>query len=255
MFGKFFASTFTGSMMGAGPNVIAVWAYAIAHAVKGQVELNPRFLAAVIGTDESSIAAAIEHLCAPDPRSRSKEHEGRRLIREGEFQYFMPTHEKYRDIRNEDERRAYNRLKQREHRAKQRVKASVNDSQRQSRVSANTEAETESETERGDHNYSPPLSSAKTLSQGDTASVVSGNTSEPAVPVPAPLSQSQIISLEKLLKDVDGQIKKLRDANPYGFSDENKAKLKSMKKFRSDVRAKLGFFDGSDRPQAACNPG
>lgn len=133
MFGKFFASAFTGSMMAAGPEVFAVWGYVIAHTVDSTVELNPKLLAAVIGSDESRMQAAINELCSPDPRSRSKNDGGCRLIREGEYQYRVPNHEKYRSIRDEDGRREYNRLKQQEHRAKKAMSngasMTVNDSQ------------------------------------------------------------------------------------------------------------------------------
>lgn len=145
MYGKFFASTFTGSMYGAGPDVFAVWGYVIANAADSQVELNPLLLAAAIGTSPERIAQAINILCSPDPRSRSKGHEGRRLLREGEYAYHVPNFLSYRAIRNEDDRRTYNREKQREHR--ERVKASVIDSQSLSTLSAHAETETETEAE------------------------------------------------------------------------------------------------------------
>ena len=119
MYGKFFASTFTGSMMASGPEVFAVWSYVIAHAVDGHVELNPNLLAAVIGSTPDRMRAAIELLCQPDQHSRSPENEGRRMVREGEYLYSVTNHVKYRSIRNEDERREYNRLaKQKERQRK-----------------------------------------------------------------------------------------------------------------------------------------
>jgi hypothetical protein len=125
MFGKHFQSMYTGSMFGAGTAVFSVMGYAISHAVKGRVELNPVMLAPTLGTDVASVEAAINYLEQPDPRSRSKDYEGRRLIREGEFQYFMPTHEKYQFIRNNDERREYNRQKKAEERARKTSKCKV----------------------------------------------------------------------------------------------------------------------------------
>lgn len=122
MFGKLFASTFTGSMMASGAPVYAVWAYVIANTVKSRVELNPRLLSAVIGEPVDVMIRAIEYLCAPDPNSRSKEADGRRLIKEGEFQYLVPNHEHYRAIRDEDGRREYNRSKKAEQRARDKSK-------------------------------------------------------------------------------------------------------------------------------------
>jgi len=152
MYGKFFESTFSGSMVGAGTDVFAVWGYIIAHTKKGQVELNPTLLASTLGSTVARMEKVIEYLCSADPKSRSPEHEGRRLVREGQFAYFVPSHAKYRSIKNEDERREYNRAKQAESRSRKksasklstRVKARVNDIYE---LSAHTEAETETETE------------------------------------------------------------------------------------------------------------
>ena len=130
MYGKHFASAYTGSMVGAGLNVFAVWGYVIAHTVKGRVEINPVLLAMILGCKTEEVDAAIEYLMRPDPHSRSPVEGGRRLIREGEYQFSVPTHEAYRRILNEDERREYNRIKQAESRArKAAVKEPVNDSQ------------------------------------------------------------------------------------------------------------------------------
>ena len=136
MFGKYFASTFSGSMMAAGPEVFAVWGYVIAHAVDSRVELNPRLLAAVIGSTPERMLAAIERLCASDAESRSKEQEGRRLMREGEFQYFVVNHEKYRSIRDEEGRREYNREKKREERARKALPGPSMRSAQQAHMSA-----------------------------------------------------------------------------------------------------------------------
>lgn len=144
MYGKYFASTFTGSMFGAGPDVFAVWGYVIANAVESQVELNPNLLAAIIGTTPDRIRMAIDFLCSPDPQSRTKTEEGRRLVREGEFAYRVPNLLAYRSIRNEEERREYNRLKKAEQRERDRVKDSVID---KSALSAQAEAEAKAETE------------------------------------------------------------------------------------------------------------
>lgn len=148
MYGKHFASTYTGSMLGAGPDVFAVWGYVIANTIKSQVELNPKLLAAVIGMPEEAVKDAIEYLCSPDENSRRKVEDGRRLIREGEFSYRVTGHATYRAIRCEDDRREYNRIKQAEYRAAKKSKAvkdDVIDSQSLSSVSAHTEAEAEAD--------------------------------------------------------------------------------------------------------------
>lgn len=109
MYGKHFQSTYSGSMVGCGPTVFAVWGYVIAHTRDSMVELNPSVLAAIIGCSVDEILTAIEVLLSPDPRSRTKDHDGRRLVRHTEFLFFVPTYEKYRNIRNEEERRKYMR--------------------------------------------------------------------------------------------------------------------------------------------------
>ena len=149
MYGKLFESTFTGSLVGSGPDVFAVWAYVIAHAKPpGEVELNPKLLAMVLGASEASVRVAIDKLCAPDEASRSKDEGGCRLVKTGEYLYRVPTWSKYRSIKNDEERREYNRIKKRESRARQgHVTRDVNDSQRLSAKSAQAEADAEAESE------------------------------------------------------------------------------------------------------------
>ncbi len=155
MFGKHFASTYTGSMYGAGVHIFSVWGYIIANTIHGQVELNPKALAPVLGTDVGAIEAAIAYLCAPDTESRNQTEEGRRLVREGAFAYRVVNHNKYRGIRHEEDRRAYNRQKMAEHRAKKRLNTQSQDASvpecagvgRSVPLCAHTEAEAEAEAE------------------------------------------------------------------------------------------------------------
>lgn len=154
MYGKFFASAFTGSMFGAGADVFSVWGYVIAHAVAGRVELNPRMLAASIGAPVERMELAIEFLCSPDPHSRNPAEEGRRLVLDGAYQYRVTSHEIYRGMQTEEHRREYNRVKQQESRARRAVKPSVNavsiDGQCQSPIQK-TEAEAYTEANTRDH--------------------------------------------------------------------------------------------------------
>ena len=163
MYGKFFSSTFTGSMYGAGPVVFAVWGYVIANTQDSTVELNPKMLAAAIGASANEVETAIGFLCEPDPKSRNPEMEGRRLVREGQFQFRVVTHQHYRAIRNDDDRKEYNRKKQQESRDRRQSKSkrkslTVNDSQRVS-AQAEAEAETEAEGERPPTPHEPETAS------------------------------------------------------------------------------------------------
>jgi len=109
MYGKIFACTFTGSMVGAGSDVFAVWSYVIANASGGTVELNPLLLAVVIGSTPERMQDAIDFLSRPDAASKSQEDGGRRLVKIGPFAYRVPNHGAYRAIRNTVDRQAYMR--------------------------------------------------------------------------------------------------------------------------------------------------
>lgn len=118
MYGKFFKRCFEGSMVGAGAHVFAVWAYAISHCVKSRVELNPELLWRVIGSTREEMEKAIEYLCQPDKRSTHEEHGGRRLVKEGTYQYYMPQFDRYQKVKNNDDLRESNRIRQARYRAK-----------------------------------------------------------------------------------------------------------------------------------------
>jgi hypothetical protein len=117
MYGKLFASCFTGSMFGSGADVFAVWAYVIANCQDSTIELNPALLGAIIGADRAAIASAISYLCNPDPDSRNPAEDGRRLVHEGAFQYRVVSHAIYRRIQKEEDRREHNRLRKERSRA------------------------------------------------------------------------------------------------------------------------------------------
>lgn len=122
MYGRIFESLYRGSMVGSGSPTFAVWGYVIANMradeeVGAQVELNPKLLAFILGEKQEVVEEVIAHLCAPDPGSTSKEKEGRRLVRMGEFAYQVVNGAKYMSIKNEEARREYFRDKKRESRA------------------------------------------------------------------------------------------------------------------------------------------
>jgi hypothetical protein len=117
MFGKHFGSMYTGSLAGSGAVVFAVMGYVIANArpdkvVGGQVELNPLILGTMLGEPQERIEKAIEFLCSPDPKSRTKKLDGRRLVKLSEFDYQVVNFDKYRKIKDEETRREQNRQAQ-----------------------------------------------------------------------------------------------------------------------------------------------
>lgn len=110
-YGKHFESMYEGSMVGAGAVVFAVWGYVIAK-TKPRTEtvgLHPTHLAMILGEQEAEIEKAVSFLCEPDPKSRSKEHEGRRLIPVGGYEYQVVNFKKYRELVLEENRREYMR--------------------------------------------------------------------------------------------------------------------------------------------------
>jgi hypothetical protein len=108
MYGKLFASCFTGSMSGSGPQMFAVWAYILANAdSEGCLELNPKIMAVAIGMTTDEVKAVIERLQQPDPDSRSKDQEGKRLIKSGEFFYQIVNYDKYRQMQTARHRNDY----------------------------------------------------------------------------------------------------------------------------------------------------
>jgi hypothetical protein len=109
---------YEGSMIGAGMNVFAVWNYIITKGRAGAIEINPKLLAFTLGGREEDVVAALEFLQKPDPQSRSKEEGGRRIIKDGQFQYRIVNWEHYQRIKNAEDKREYNRVKQAEYRAK-----------------------------------------------------------------------------------------------------------------------------------------
>lgn len=120
MYGKIFSSMYEGSMIGAGATVFALMGYVVSKQTPPDfnVELNAKLLSAILGEPEEEVVKAIEYLCSPDPISRSEKAEGRRLLKVGAFTYHVVNGEDYHAIRNYEERKAYNRDKQAEYRAK-----------------------------------------------------------------------------------------------------------------------------------------
>jgi hypothetical protein len=111
-------------MVGAGAMVFAVWGYVIANSDESRewgtvVSLNPRLLGPILGESLKDVEKAIEYLCAPDPESQSKEQNGRRLIRIGQYEYQVVNGARYRKIRNEEDRREQLRVAQAKFREKQ----------------------------------------------------------------------------------------------------------------------------------------
>jgi hypothetical protein len=156
MYGKHFASMYSGSLFGKPALVFAVWGYALSHMRPSRsdnqcyVELNPTLLAATFATTVEEIDSAIETLEAPDPASRSKTDDGRRLVlieehrHAGPLQFRVVNGAKYRAMRDEEERRTYLREAKRKERARKSTPSTdVNTVNRRPPPSAQAEVEAE----------------------------------------------------------------------------------------------------------------
>lgn len=125
--GKAHASMYTGSMIGSGAIYFAVWNYVIANMLPDAdlgmaVELNPRLIAFILGEDEADVEKTVRRMCEPDPKSRTKDEEGRKLLKTGEFEYRVVNGLKYRAQRDAEDRKKTNREAQQRCRAKKRAK-------------------------------------------------------------------------------------------------------------------------------------
>ncbi len=130
-YAKHFEGMYTGSMFGAGTDVFAVWGYAISHmhvtGKKAHVELNPTYLASVLGSTLEKMEEALEFLCTPDEDTRTEGEDGRRMVlmskkTRGPMQFFVVNGYKYRHTRDEEGRRESNRRAQAKFAAKRKAK-------------------------------------------------------------------------------------------------------------------------------------
>lgn len=120
MYGKLFQSLYQGTMRGEA-DMILVFSNLLAFKDRDQfVDKHPRCIAEEVGIPEERVRAALERLEAPDPESRTEDHEGKRLLRMDEHRnwgWFIVNGEKYDKIKNEEERREQWRIGQQRHRA------------------------------------------------------------------------------------------------------------------------------------------
>jgi hypothetical protein len=84
------------TLVGHGPDVIAVWTLMLASKDKfHRTEITASFMARVMGVEEERVNKALEILTAEDPGSRNKEFGGRRVVNEGDGVWFIVSGEKY----------------------------------------------------------------------------------------------------------------------------------------------------------------
>ena len=121
----------------------------------GYIDASIPGLAKLAGLSIEETNTALDKLLAPDPYSRTKDYEGRRIT-EVDGGWLVLNHQKYRDIRNPEKRRLQNREAQRKYREKHKQsKQEVADDCLCKPKSAHTDTDTDTDTDIT--TTSPPL--------------------------------------------------------------------------------------------------
>jgi hypothetical protein len=115
-YSKLFSSLVTSTIWREDDKTRIVWITLLAIKNRhGQVAGSVPGLAAMANVSTEDCRAALTKLSSPDPDSRTKEYDGRRIMEiEGGWQVI--NHAKYRNAMSEDERRAYKREWQKNYR-------------------------------------------------------------------------------------------------------------------------------------------
>jgi len=150
-----------GSMLGKSAQQ-QVFVCLLAHCDRdGNGEMPVPLIATLTGLDHDTVSGTLAELSSPDPASRSKDEEGRRILLHGNgFGYTVVNYETYRSMRDEEARREQTKHAVRRHRVK--VSHGKPDVSHGKPVKAQAEAEAEAEADRSKH-LSPatPLTRAR----------------------------------------------------------------------------------------------
>lgn len=143
---KLFGSILASTIWEESKETKILWVTMLAMADKrGEVHASVPGLATLARLSREETDAALLDLMSPDPDSRTKAAEGRRVeVIEGGWR--LINHGKYRALMNAEERKEYNAAKKRESRARQKVSANVRKRPTLSAVSAHAEATPEANT-------------------------------------------------------------------------------------------------------------
>jgi len=92
----------------------------------GVVDKTSKAISRITNVPLEVVEMAIAKLCAPDPQSRTPDHDGRRLVlidENRDWGWKIVNYLKYRQIRDEEARRISNRSYKRDQRAKEKAEA------------------------------------------------------------------------------------------------------------------------------------
>ena len=112
MYGKLFASMFSGSLHGHWQAIVTFQQMIILADKDGTVEVTPTALSAITSIPLDIIEQGISVLEAPDANSRTPDEDGRRIIRinpERPWGWHITNYAHYRAIRTAEDRREYHK--------------------------------------------------------------------------------------------------------------------------------------------------
>lgn len=121
VYGKIFASMFSGSLYGDWEAIVTLTVMVVLADKHGDVDMTPEVLSARTSIPLDIIRRGIASLEAPDPKSRTPDDEGRRILRVSDTRdwgWRITNYNHYREMRCADERREYLRQHQSTRRAK-----------------------------------------------------------------------------------------------------------------------------------------
>ncbi len=170
MYSKLYKTIFDGSLYGQFEGLTVFMAMLALSNRHGEVDAAYAKIAGCLGCPIDFVKKGIKFLEAPDPESRTPAFEGRRIIPlvndEGKnrpFGWQIVNYDKYRQIRNEEERRAYKKNWDRTHR---KVKKSVPTKSDQARPDT-TYTEAEADIKKRTSAKTPDVKSKFTFTEND----------------------------------------------------------------------------------------
>lgn len=158
---KLFSEIVTSTIWQESTETKVVWVTMLATADrKGQVRASIPGLAKLAGVTIQQCEEAIQCFLSPDPYSRSKENDGRR-IEEIDGGWALLNHAKYRARMSKDDKREYQRewIAEKRRKEKKKDESTQVDSDRQSTMSIQAEAEAEANAEAEEQNQNQKSSS------------------------------------------------------------------------------------------------
>lgn len=119
---------FRGSLMGGGPVLFSVYFYALASCSKntGIVDLHPKMLEFLIGSEIKDIESAIARLTKSDKELGLGECDKPKIVHRSGYEYYVTDYKDFKYGPSEQTRREYFRQKQAESRARRSRKPASN---------------------------------------------------------------------------------------------------------------------------------